>query len=55
LSNFRGADQLCRDFDEAFDSAMENEFHRGLLVIAGGETEVGAAHFSDGQGRHGRF
>lgn len=42
-------------FDEAFDSAMENEFHRGLLVIASGETEVGAEHFSSGQGRHGRF
>jgi len=42
-------------FDEPFDSAMENEFHRGLRVIAGGETEAGATHFSSGQGRHGRF
>ncbi len=42
-------------FDETFDSAMENEFHRGLLVLASGETEVGAEHFSSGQGRHGRF
>jgi enoyl-CoA hydratase len=42
-------------FDETFDSAMENEFHRGLLVLASGETEVGAEHFSSGQDRHGRF
>lgn len=42
-------------FDQLFDAAMENEFQRGLGVIASGETEAGAANFSSGNGRHGRF
>lgn len=46
---------LYEGLDYAFDRAMENEFRHGIRVIAGGETEAGAALFSSGQGRHGRF
>ena len=35
--------------------ALRNEFHRGLSVIASGETESGAKRFASGIGRHGSF
>jgi enoyl-CoA hydratase len=34
-------------------AAIHNEFHRGLRVIASGETVAGAQRFASGEGRHG--
>lgn len=42
-------------FDLPFDQAMALEFNRGLDVIGSGETGAGAARFSGGEGRHGKF
>jgi enoyl-CoA hydratase len=36
-----------------FDQAIENEWRRGLDVIASGETMAGAERFAGGAGRHG--
>src|SRR5689334_16291819 len=33
--------------------ALSNEYHRGMQVIASGETLAGATRFADGAGRHG--
>jgi enoyl-CoA hydratase len=37
------------------DDAMRNEIARGRETIASGESHRGAARFSSGAGRHGRF
>jgi enoyl-CoA hydratase len=37
------------------EDALQNEFRLGLEVIRSGETRTGAARFSGGAGRHGRF
>jgi enoyl-CoA hydratase len=37
------------------DDAMRNEIARGRETIASGESHRGAARFSSGEGRHGRF
>jgi len=42
-------------FDRPFDKAMKFEFEHGLRVIGSGETGAGAARFSGGEGRHGKF
>jgi enoyl-CoA hydratase/carnithine racemase len=34
-------------------NALLNEYHRGMQVIASGETLAGATRFADGAGRHG--
>jgi len=39
----------------ALTAALGNEFDRGLATIATGETVAGAARFTAGAGRHGRF
>ena len=39
----------------AFEDAMLNELGRGQAVMANGETVAGAARFTAGEGRHGRF
>ena len=36
-------------------AALENEFARGLQVLASGETVSGATRFAGGRGRHGDF
>src|SRR5262245_43116195 len=38
-----------------FGEAIRNEFHRGMQVLASGETAQGAARFASGAGRHGSF
>ncbi len=40
-------------FDEP--AALTNEFRHGLATLRSGETQAGAARFSGGEGRHGRF
>ena len=42
-------------WDMPFDDALENEFRRGLQVIASKETLAGATRFASGKGRHGDF
>ena len=37
------------------DAALQNEFERGLSVVASRETQTGAARFAGGLGRHGDF
>jgi enoyl-CoA hydratase len=39
----------------ALPEALRNEFHRGMQVVASGETSSGAARFASGSGRHGSF
>lgn len=41
------------DFDES--AAINNEIKRGLNTLRSGETADGAARFSGGEGRHGKF
>ena len=41
--------------DLAFDQAMAREFELGLSTIKSGETLEGAARFTEGAGRHGKF
>jgi len=36
-------------------AALANEFRHGLVTLQSGETQAGAARFSDGVGRHGQF
>ena len=42
-------------WDLGMEEALANEFRRGMDVIGSGETERGAARFSGGAGRGGRF
>ncbi len=37
----------------SLEEALRNEFHRGMQVIASGETAAGAGRFASGSGRHG--
>ena len=39
----------------SWKQAMDNEFHLGMETIMSGETLEGAARFSGGRGRHGKF
>jgi enoyl-CoA hydratase len=39
----------------SLQQALDNEFRRGVEVIASGETVAGAGRFSAGRGRHGDF
>lgn len=39
----------------SMDDALANEAALGLAVIRSGETQVGAARFASGEGRHGSF
>jgi enoyl-CoA hydratase len=41
------------DLDES--AAIDNEVGRGLTTLRSGETAAGAARFSSGEGRHGKF
>ncbi len=45
----------CEQWGMDEDSAISNEFHRGIEVIKSGETVAGATRFSSGAGRHGSF
>jgi enoyl-CoA hydratase len=56
--------QLCMRSDRrsayeqhglGLETALRNEFRRGIEVIRSGETLTGAQRFSAGAGRHGRF
>ncbi|MGH2816979.1 MAG: crotonase/enoyl-CoA hydratase family protein [Actinomycetota bacterium] len=56
--------RLCMRSDRAssheqwelsLEAALSNEFRRGLEVMSSGEAVEGAARFSEGEGRHGRF
>jgi enoyl-CoA hydratase len=56
--------QLCLRHDRlssyeqwgmSLPQAIENEFDHGAQTLASGETMAGAARFSGGEGRHGRF
>ena len=38
-----------------FEQAMQNEFKLGLATVESGETQQGAARFTKGAGRHGKF
>jgi len=42
-------------WDLPFEAAMENEFERGLKVVASKETLAGVSRFTSGKGRHGKF
>jgi len=42
-------------WDLSPEEALRNEFYRGIEVIRGGETQMGAQRFSSGKGRHGSF
>ncbi len=37
------------------DAALHNEFSHGIATVQSGETRAGAARFSAGEGRHGKF
>lgn len=59
-----GFPQLCmrndrlsayQQFDLSFEDAMKNEFRLGMNTIQSGETLEGAARFTSGTGRHGKF
>lgn len=41
------------DLDES--AAIDNEIRRGLETLRSGETAAGAARFTSGEGRHGKF
>jgi len=45
----------CEQWDLSLESALGNEFRRGMEVIGSGETVAGATRFTEGQGRHGDF
>src|SRR5580692_12348132 len=40
---------------QTLESALANEFRRGLAVIQSGESKEGAGRFAAGSGRHGKF
>lgn len=42
-------------WDMGLDSAIGNEFRRGVAVVESGETVAGASRFAGGAGRHGSF
>jgi enoyl-CoA hydratase len=42
-------------WDMSLESALRNEYERGVAVIASRETLTGAARFASGKGRHGDF
>jgi enoyl-CoA hydratase len=42
-------------WDLSMADAIRNEVHRGLDVVASGETVAGAQRFAQGEGRHGDF
>ena len=42
-------------WDLPLDQALDNEFRRGMAVVASGETVAGASRFASGAGRHGNF
>jgi len=44
-----------QQWDLSLPDALGNEFHRGMEVIASGETLAGAERFASGHGRHGSF
>jgi enoyl-CoA hydratase len=45
----------CEQWGLSLDSALANEFQRGMAVIASRETVTGASRFAEGRGRHGDF
>ncbi|MBI2382863.1 MAG: crotonase/enoyl-CoA hydratase family protein [Gammaproteobacteria bacterium] len=45
----------CEQWDLSEAEAIANEFRHGRATLASGETLAGAARFTSGQGRHGRF
>ena len=45
----------CEQWGLSLESALANEFARGMSVIDSRETVVGAARFASGKGRHGDF
>ena len=45
----------CEQWGLPLDSALANEFRRGMEVIASRETVTGASRFAEGRGRHGDF
>lgn len=46
---------VYEQWDHSYQSALKNEFQRGVSVVRTGETLKGAALFSEGKGRHGEF
>ncbi|MFT7185722.1 MAG: enoyl-CoA hydratase [Pseudohongiellaceae bacterium] len=46
---------VYEQWDLGFQSALKNEFQRGIAVVSTGETFTGADLFSKGKGRHGEF
>ncbi len=42
-------------FGMTLKEALDNEYEHGLITINSGETLAGAARFTKGEGRHGRF
>ena len=45
----------CEQWNLSLEEALENEYRRGLQVIASKETITGATRFASGKGRHGNF
>ncbi len=45
----------CEQWGMDLAGALDNEYRRGIEVIASGETVSGAARFASGHGRHGDF
>ncbi|MBE9538795.1 MAG: crotonase/enoyl-CoA hydratase family protein [Proteobacteria bacterium] len=45
----------CEQWNLSLEEALENEYRRGMQVIASKETLDGATRFASGQGRHGNF
>ncbi len=45
----------CEQWGLQHDTAMANEFERGMDVVKSGETLAGASRFAAGAGRHGAF
>jgi enoyl-CoA hydratase len=45
----------CEQWGLRHDTAMANEFERGIDVVKSGETLAGASRFAAGAGRHGAF
>lgn len=46
---------VCERFDKDFTAALANEFAHGVKTLQSGETAKGAARFTEGHGRGGRF
>ena len=45
----------CEQWNLSLEDALENEYRRGMQVIASKETLNGATRFASGKGRHGNF